>query len=206
MNAQQADKIKWSENIIIADGDYIDYVAFDLIVNFERMLNRKIPTANFSQWAVNIALDGKLKPGNNETQVVLLHDKEKAILENFTPSSYEADLNNKAFKDEFLGEFLVNSIVTGEENTSKEAVLSDLLQMLTTHEEVHRIMIIPNAEDTVTYNEVKKMLEKVDDDEKRITVFTMQPMVGGNFRQEILGYSLMNAMGIKAEEFKSIVR
>ena len=202
MNAQQADKIKWSENIIIADGDYIDYVAFDLSVNFERMLNRKIPTANFSQWAVNIALDGKLKPGNNETQVVLLHDKEKAILENFTPSSYEADLNNKAFKDEFLGEFLVNSIVTGEENTSKEAVLSDLLQMLTTHEEVHRIMIIPNAEDTVTYNEVKKMLEKVDDDEKRITVFTMQPMVGGNFRQEILGYSLMNAMGIKAEEFK----
>lgn len=202
MNAQQADKIKWSENIIIADGDYIDYVAFDLIVNFERMLNRKIPTANFSQWAVNIALDGKLKPGNNETQVVLLHDKEKAILENFTPSSYEADLNNKAFKDEFLGEFLVNSIVTGEENTSKEVVLSDLLQMLTTHEEVHRIMIIPNAEDTVTYNEVKKILEKVDDDEKRITVFTMQPMVGGNFRQEILGYSLMNAMGIKAEEFK----
>lgn len=202
MNAQQADKIKWSENIIIADGDYIDYVAFDLIVNFERMLNRKIPTANFSQWAVNIALDGKLKPGNNETQVVLLHDKEKAILENFTPSSYEADLNNKAFKDEFLGEFLVNSIVTGEENTSKEAVLSDLLQMLTTHEEVHRIMIIPNAEDTVTYNEVKKMLEKVDNNEKRITVFTMQPMVGGNFRQEILGYSLMNAMGIKAEEFK----
>lgn len=202
MNAQQADKIKWSENIIIADGDYIDYVAFDLIVNFERMLNRKIPTANFSQWAVNIALDGKLKPGNNETQVVLLHDKEKAILENFTPSSYEADLNNKAFKDEFFGEFLVNSIVTGEENTSKEAVLSDLLQMLTTHEEVHRIMIIPNAEDTVTYNEVKKILEKVDDDEKRITVFTMQPMVGGNFRQEILGYSLMNAMGIKAEEFK----
>lgn len=202
MNAQQADKIKWSENIIIADGDYIDYVAFDLIVNFERMLNRKIPTANFSQWAVNIALDGKLKPGNNETQVVLLHDKEKAILENFTPSSYEAELNNKAFKDEFLGEFLVNSIVTGEENTSKEAVLSDLLQMLTTHEEVHRIMIIPNAEDTVTYNEVKKILEKVDDDEKRITVFTMQPMVGGNFRQEILGYSLMNAMGIKAEEFK----
>lgn len=202
MNAQQADKIKWSENIIIADGDYIDYVAFDLIVNFERMLNRKIPTANFSQWAVNIALDGKLKPGNNETQVVLLHDKEKAMLENFTPSSYEADLNNKAFKDEFLGEFLVNSIVTGEENTSKEAVLSDLLQMLTTYEEVHRIMIIPNAEDTVTYNEVKKILEKVDDDEKRITVFTMQPMVGGNFRQEILGYSLMNAMGIKAEEFK----
>ena len=38
------------------------------------------------------------------------------------------------------------------------------------------------------------------DDEKRITVFAMQPMPCGNFRQEILGYSLMNALGIKGEE------
>ena len=60
MNAQEAQNIKWSENIIIVDGDYIDHVAFDLIVNFERMLNRRIPAADFSQWAVNIALDGRL--------------------------------------------------------------------------------------------------------------------------------------------------
>jgi hypothetical protein len=33
-------------------------------------------------------------------------------------------------------------------------------------------------------------------------MFSMQPMQGGNFRQEILGYSLMNAMGIKADEIK----
>ena len=72
MNAQEAQNIKWSENIIIVDGDYIDHVAFDLIVNFERMLNRRIPAADFSQWAVNIALDGRLKLGNHETQVVLI--------------------------------------------------------------------------------------------------------------------------------------
>lgn len=202
MNAQQADKIKWSKNIIIADGDYIDYVAFDLIVNFERMLNRKIPAADFSQWAVNIALDGKLKANNNEVQVILLHDKKKANLENFTPSSYEKDLNNKAFKDEMLGEFVINAIATGEEPASKEDVLYDLLQMLIAHKEVKRIMIIPNAEDETTYNEVRRILEKADDEQQRITVFAMQPMVGGNFKQEILGYSLINAMGIRAEEFK----
>ncbi|MBQ5510885.1 MAG: hypothetical protein IIT94_07085 [Prevotella sp.] len=37
---------------------------------------------------------------------------------------------------------------------------------------------------------------------QRITVFSMQPMQGGRFQQEILGYSLMNAMGIKAEEIR----
>jgi len=39
-------------------------------------------------------------------------------------------------------------------------------------------------------------------DDKRITLFAMQPMPGGNFRQEILGYSLMNALGISANEIK----
>ena len=35
------------------------------------------------------------------------------------------------------------------------------------------------------------------------TVCAFQPMPGGNFRQEILGYSLMNALGIKADELKT---
>ena len=35
---------------------------------------------------------------------------------------------------------------------------------------------------------------------ERITVFGMQPLVGGGFRQEILGYSLMNALGIRSDE------
>jgi hypothetical protein len=64
---------------------------------------------------------------------------------------------------------------------------------------VKRVMVIPNEEH---YDEVRNILRKMDDDEKRITVFAMQPMPGGNFRQEILGYSLMAALGIKGDEIK----
>ena len=32
------EKTKWSENVILVDADYVDAVAFNLIVNFERML------------------------------------------------------------------------------------------------------------------------------------------------------------------------
>jgi hypothetical protein len=42
----------------------------------------------------------------------------------------------------------------------------------------------------------------VDDEEKRVTLFAMQPLTGGNYRQEILGYSLMAALGIRSEEIK----
>ena len=38
-NLQEA---KWSENVILVDADYVDRVAFNLIVNFERMLGRRI--------------------------------------------------------------------------------------------------------------------------------------------------------------------
>ena len=42
MNSLDTNNIKWSENVIIADADYIDRVAFDLTVNFERMINPRI--------------------------------------------------------------------------------------------------------------------------------------------------------------------
>ena len=57
MNTLDTNNIKWSENVIIADADYIDRVAFDLTVNFERMINRRIQPADMAQWAVCIALD-----------------------------------------------------------------------------------------------------------------------------------------------------
>ena len=63
-------------------------------------------------------------------------------------------------------------------------------------------MVIPNSENGDAYDRLRDMLRKVEDDDKRITLFAMQPMPGGNFRQEILGYSLMNALGISANEIK----
>ena len=206
MNAQEAQNIKWSEHIIIVDGDYIDRVAFDLIVNFERMLNRRIPAADFSQWAVDIALDGRLKPGNHETQVVLLHDRKNPKLENFTPADYEKELNGQAFKDAQLGEFIINSIATGDETAEKDTVLLDLLKTVLSHGEVKRIMIVPNAEDNHLISTLRTTLRDVDDELKHITVFAMQPLEGGNFKQQILGYSLLNAMGISSSEIERKIK
>lgn len=206
MNAQEAQNIKWSENIIIVDGDYIDHVAFDLIVNFERMLNRRIPATDFSLWAVNIALDGRLKPGNHETQVVLLHDKQNPKLENFAPADYEKELNGQAFKDPQLGEFIINSIVTSDEVAEKDNVLLDLLKTVLSHEEIKRIMLVPNAEDSHLMSTLRSTLRNADDELKHITLFAMQPLEGGNFKQQILGYSLLNAMGISSSEIEQKIK
>ena len=98
---------KWSENVIIVDGDYVDSVAFNLIVNFERMIGRHIPEADLAHWLDCIALDGGVK-GESETSVIFIHDKEKKAMKNFRPSQYEEDMNGKAFRDN-LGEFTMSS-------------------------------------------------------------------------------------------------
>ena len=202
MNTLDTNNIKWSENVIIADADYIDRVAFDLTVNFERMINRRIQPADMAQWAICIALDGGLREGEHETQVVLIHDKKSIAMKNFRPSNYETDLNAQAFKDDKLGEFIFSSYPTEEKMAGKDEFLVEVARTVCNAKEVKRVMVIPNSEDGDAYDQLRDMLRKVEDDDKRITLFAMRPMQGGNFRQEILGYSLMNALGISAKEIK----
>ena len=200
MNNNQQET-KWSENVMLVDADYVDKVAFNLIVNFERMLGRRIPKADLAKWVDCVALDGGLRAGGHETLVVLAHQKSKAQLDNFAPGNYAAELDGKAFKDH-LGEFIISAVAI-EPIADSEDYLTEALRLVTAQKEVKRVMVIPNAEDPYIYNKVREVLNRLDDDDKRITVFAMEPKPGGNFRQEILGYSLMAALGISADEINS---
>jgi hypothetical protein len=193
-------EVKWSENVILVDGDYVDHVAFNLIVNFERMLERRIPKADMARWLECVALDGGLRPVSpaGNTQVILIHSKEKVLLENFAPGNYEGELNGKAFEGQ-LGEFSLSAYPV-EDLADADHFFTEALQLIASQKEVKRLMVVPNAEDAHIYNKVREVLRSVAEMEKQVTVFAMQPMTGGNFRQEILGYSLMAALGIRSEE------
>ena len=122
-------------------------------------------------------------------------------MENFVPGNYANELTDKAFQGE-LGEFMLNAYAI-EAIADSEHLLIEALKLICQQKEVKRMMIIPNAEDHIIYNKVRETLRQVNDEEKHITVFSMQPMTGGNFRQEILGYSLMAALGIRGDEIKT---
>ena len=186
---------KWTENMILVDAEHVDKVAFDLIVNFERMLGRRIPQADMARWIDCVALDGGVREGEHETLVVFIHDKERRQLENFTPAVYDKELDGQAFRDH-LGEFSISALPV-EAVTTKADFFIDTLQLVCAQKEVRRVMVIPGDS---LIPAVRQTLNRIDDDNKRITLFAMQPLQGGNFRQEILGYSLMAAMGIRSEE------
>ena len=200
MNNDWNIEVKWSENVVLADADYVDSVAFNLIVNFERIIGRRIPQADMAKWLDCVALDGGIREGDNEIQVILIHRNDKRQMDNFIPADYEQDLSGKAFKDH-LGEFTINAYQP-EEMAGVGDFFNEVLELTLTQKNIKRLMVIPNAEDAAIYNNVRDTLRRADDEDKRITVFTMQPTAGGNYRQEILGYSLMAALGIRSEEIK----
>jgi len=160
---------------------------------------------NFSNFLNNhfeevVITNGGIREGENNIQVILLHDKKSKQLNNFTPSNFEEELNQKAFKDH-LGEFVISSFPY-EEIVEKDALFTDITSTICNHANVKRVMIIPNHEKEELWNDLRMALNRVDDENKKITLFAMQPMPGGNFKQEILGYSLMSALGIKGSELK----
>lgn len=180
--------------VILIDGDYLDSVAFDLIVNFERIIGRRIPQADFCHWLNCIALDGGLRPGDNRVQVHILHTKEKSNLANFRPSSYHEDLDGLTFSDG-IGRFEVSAFPV-EEVTTMEDFFRQSLTLLADTAEINRLMVIGDM------NAYGTKLKQVcsDTDGKEITLFAMEPTAGRGFQSEILGYSLMSALGIRADE------
>lgn len=206
MNNKQTENTEdWCENVIVVDADYVDSVAFNLIVNFERMIQRRIPEADMAHWLDCIALDGGVREKKdaqqqgNETQVVFIHGKDSASMHNFKPGNFNDDLNQKAFKDN-LGEFMMNSYPV-ESATTKTDFILDVVKTAANHKDVKRLMIVADCDDGTMPDYLRQALRDADDD-KRITVFAMQPVTGGNYRQEILGYSLMSALGISSNELK----
>ena len=181
---------KWSENVILVDADYVDKVAFDLIVNFERMIGRRIPKADFARWIDCVALDGGIRKGEHETLVVLIHRKGKENMENFTPGNYAEELNGKAFKDH-LGEFSISAypiedIVTGREQSGRSNIVS--VFSLIFDRELQRK--VPDV--------LIKFFERLPElaNGRMIDLYSEYYL--------ILGYSLMAALGISSAELNEV--
>ena len=184
-----------SKNIILVDAKYIDNVASDFGTNFERMLNRSISNADLALWLDCIALDGGIEPGENEIQVIFIHNGQDML--KFSPSNFADEIDGKAFKDN-LGEFTLEAYKTANDVTTIGEQFAETLRVLIDAESVENVLIVPNME---MYGEsVKHILEK---NKKQVTLFSIQPQLGAGFSLQQLGFSVMHALGIRSEEFQN---
>lgn len=190
-----SENTNWEENVILIDADYADHLAFELSVQLERMLERRMQKIDLAQWVDYVALDGGLRPGNNRVQVLLIYSERKSILRNFEPSDLKDKLNGHAFKDH-LGEFCFASFPVEHEIVTRGKLYAQSVKMLLTSEKVKRLILVPDLDEYGT--ELKYILSDVGKTET--TLLTVNPLAGIRCEQEVLTYSLMAALGVKGSE------
>lgn len=184
----------WASTVILVDADYLDTVAADMIAHFGRMLGRAIEAADLCHWIDCACLDAGLHPGDNEVQVHFLHSKDKRSFAHLRPSLFDDDLNGLSFSDN-LGRFNLFTFPV-EEVVSLEEFYLQSFTMLADSKEVRHLVSVG---DMRAYGEkLKDICEHTDG--KDITLFAMEPQTGKGLDFQILGYSLMAALGIRAEE------
>lgn len=193
----------WAPHVILVDADYLDGLAFDLTVNFERMLERRLPKADLCHWINCVALDGGLERGDNTVQVHFLHTKAKSCFDYFRLTcfhdenhklAFEADLNDTPFVDP-VGRFTLFTFPV-EDIVSRQDFFLQSFTMLSQAQSIENLMVVG---DMLEYGDQLRQL-CAQPHAPRVTLYTMEPCVGRGFDQQILAYSLMSALGIRGEE------
>lgn len=184
------------KHIILVDTESFDEVAFDIIVNFERMLNRKIPRVDMCRWIYAAACDGKF-PANSDS-----------ILAIFLKRQGQQKFANLNFRDiamcEEIKQYGINGFnfcVKFEEysGNSDHAFVDMTEKLLGQNKDMEDLVCIPN-EDIAQY--AARLLSGKRD--LRSTVLSQESLRGGGFSQEYLSCSISYALGITDSEIENM--
>ena len=189
-------ELKFAEKVILIDASYINKVTGDLSAHFSQMIGRELPKADLPIFLECVAMDAAIQPGENVLQVLLVYDKELTIMDAFNPGDLKKELNDVAFKSQ-LGEFQLNTFEPSD-MADREAFFLEAVKLVADAKEVKHLVIVPS--ETEYGDKLPEILEKVDGKES-IHVLGMNPLAPSKaFRWEMMGYAVLQALGIRSDE------
>ena len=189
-------ELKFAEKVILIDASYINKVTGDLSQHFSQMIGRELPKADLSIFLECVAMDAAIQPGENVLQVLLVYDKEHAKMDAFNPSDLKKELNDVAFTSQ-LGEFQLNTFEPSD-MADREAFFLEAVKLVADAKEVKHLVVVPS--ETEYGDKLPEIFEKVDGKES-IHVLGMNPLPPSKaFRWEMMGYAVLQALGIRSDE------
>ena len=189
-------ELKFAEKVILIDASYINKVTGDLSQHFSQMIGRELPKADLSIFLECVAMDAAIQPGENVLQVLLVYDKEHAKMDAFNPSDLKKELNDVAFKSQ-LGEFQLNTFEPSD-MADREAFFLEAVKLVADAKEVKHLVVVPS--ETEYGDKLPEIFEKVDGKES-IHVLGMNPLAPSKaFSWEMMGYAVLQALGIRSDE------
>lgn len=198
------ESINLAENVILVDVASFNNVVKNLKRYFEAQLGRTLQDIYIEEWASYLALDAGVRDKDSKIEVLFVYDAQSDKLLHSDPSDLKNDLNGVGYTNQ-LGE-LTFTAVSSEGLVSRENLYLDLLTIALNSADVKRLMLVPFGEE---YGDkvVEVIHEMMKDGEpektKEVFYFSMdEPEHPLSCKWDLLGYSLMRALGIKAEELK----
>lgn len=189
-------ELKFAEKVILIDAAYINKVTSDLSTHFGQVIGRELPKADLPIFLECVAMDAAIQPGENVLQVLLVYDKQHAVMEAFKPGDLKKELNDVAFKSQ-LGEFQLNTFEPSD-MADREAFFLEAVKLVADAKEVKHLVVIPS--ETEYGEKLPEIFEKVDGKDS-ICVLGMNPLAPSDkFHWEMLGYAVLQALGVRSDE------
>lgn len=189
--------IPFAPNVMLIDASYLDRVGTDMATHFAPLIDRKLPKADLSVLLECLALDAGIKTAGNKIQVIFIYDNKSVGKMRFcVPSSFEKELHEVAFESK-LGEFSLYAFQPSDMATCEDLFIESL-QLAGESKETKRILLVP---DESLYGSKLDMYVKEIKGKDDIVLFGMNPPKGTpSFRFEMIGFAILQALGIHADE------
>lgn len=195
--------IKFSENVILVDVSFLNETVGDIKSFMGERLGRELPDVDLPAWFSYLALDAGLEKGDNEIQVLLVHDGGVEALPHSQPTSLK-ELDGKACRTP-LGEFAFSCVTAADITTSADLFL-DLMNLALDSADVKRLALVPfhrlyadRVEEGIRKFFEKK--EKKEGDGCQAVYFIMAaPEKPVPCTCDSVLYSLSHVLGIQPEE------
>lgn len=194
-------KMTFSENVVLIDAAFINKFVVRAKQELARNMGRDLPEIDLPQWLTYMALDAGLRGGDNEVQVLIVHDEKTDRLGNCFPAELK-EIDGKACRTQ-LGEFAF-SCANPAGITHCEDLFIDLMTLALDAAEVKHLMLLPchsqyGAHVEEELNELLK--DKSDETCAKALYFSLTPpSTELRCRWDFITYSLLKAWGISGKD------
>lgn len=189
----------FAPTVILIDAAWIDHVAFELTVNFERTLERRIPPASLTSFIECLALDGGVRPGAGDIQVFLLHPAAMESMRCFAPSQFASALDGVAYQSP-LGEVSIYS-AAADGPVAYGDFLTESFSAVLAHEGVERLLVVSDIPQQKTPLERARAEQSAARAE--VVLFALG-QVHSPLRCENLAYPLLHALQIQDDDIRRL--
>ena len=189
-------ELKFAEKVILIDAAYINKVTKDLGQHFGQVIGRELPKADLPIFLECVAMDAAIQPGDNVLQVLFVYDKNESKMDAFNPSGLKKELNDVAFKSQ-LGEFQLNAFEPSE-MADKETFFLESVRLIADAKEVKHLVVVPSESEYG--DKLPEIFDKVDGKESIHVLGMNPPAPSDKYQWEMLGYAVLQALGIRSDE------